>query len=165
MFPALLGASEHFIATSASLVEFLGHCFPVEVRKTDCWPAFNLMILNHISEKLALAGIPAAGRKVDLPEAQPFEHAASGCDSRYQSRNPFPVLMPKFMLEVLNALFVTVLGYDPHQNLYILLTPIFLDFLVLQHLLDARGCEAQDGLVTDVSPDYFTTAVELLAVG
>lgn len=45
--------------------------------------------------------------------------------------------MPKFMLEILHALLVTVLGYDPHQNLDILLTPIFLDFLVLKHLLNA----------------------------
>lgn len=73
--------------------------------------------------------------------------------------------MPKLMLEILNPLFVTVFGYDPHQNLDILFTPIFLDFLVLEHLLDARGCEAHDGVITDVSTHYLTAAVELLAVG
>lgn len=73
--------------------------------------------------------------------------------------------MPKFMLEILNPLFVTVFGYDPHQNLDILFTPIFLDFLVLEHLLDTRGCEAHDGVITDVSTHYLTAAVELLAVG
>lgn len=69
------------------------------------------------------------------------------------------------MLEILDALFVTVLRYNPYQNLDILFTPIFLYFFVLEHLLDARGCEAHDGIITDVSTHYLTRAVELLAVG
>jgi hypothetical protein len=161
---ALLGASEDLGVVVVEEVEFLSDEFPVEIGKLIHQLAMELLLMYDFSEEVALMLVPAAGGEVDLPDAEPLEHAAIGSNSWDELRNPLPIFKGDIFVDIGNDILVAVLGDHPDEYLHVLLAPVLLDLLVLDHLLDSRGDDAQDGLIADVGGDHLLVSIDLLAV-
>ena len=97
----------------------------------------ELLLIDNISEQLALLNCPVAVRKIGLANAQPFEHAAAATHPRNQFGNSFPILKAELFVSVVDMVLIAVLGDDPHEDFNVFLTPILLQFLILDHLVDA----------------------------
>ena len=93
----------------------------------------ELLLIDNISEQLALLNCPVTARKIGLANAQPFEHAATATDPRDQFGNSFPILEGELFISVVDMVLIAVLGDDPHEDFHVFLIPILLQFLVLHH--------------------------------